>query len=633
VNTIHPPRRSTIHTLKRAVLSVLAVSILSQPLAGMSASELPIQSQSSERASLDPFEWFGDIPDEVDAAAVFNNPAQRFLLNESGRSLRKLLAISGMFSQSEHAWDALASAFETDADETIRALLGKRVVVVWDGIGSSSNSFFGLAKEVDTRWTLVSEVDPAYLREIRSHLKPVRRRIQSGQAVYAIEQGRYEIVLLKETSTEHDASFVILAPRGGAALLDHVLGSFVDAPARANANAGDNADDNDKGKFVHRSLLQDREQLAQSLSDDMGIEADWSMAWAIQLDRVLGGTQAPTPKTSGGKEEPSGPQSNQERSTALLGVMSPSPRGIHIAIATDFKVESADTSAPIGLLSAVGGDALLAIAMAQTPALFANEQGIEINQYFGAHSQSKTDASNPGLDETEQIGFFGGPGIVLVSDVPDNASPQADPDTPQHLVAMSMMVQLPAEQEEDHQDSTPAQRIDRMMQGMLKKINPSQTPQFDGQFPTAIRSHTIDFTNRPDHKETSSNSSAQWPGDQTRISWLASEVAQQATIIASMGPQGVETARQVRWIAEAAKTLDAIPRQQSPEEIITSGYIRPSRLISLIDSSSAIDLAISKLIDRVDWTITRAPFGLRGSSTIAFTDFAAASKLGNDQNK
>ena len=93
----------------------------------------------------------------------------------------------------------------------------------------------GLAMDLDTRWALMCEVEQGYLRRIRTHLKPVKRDILLGRTLYAIEQGRYGIMLLDadaasgETRMKSDAGSTAV---GAAAILGRVASVPSASPSR-----------------------------------------------------------------------------------------------------------------------------------------------------------------------------------------------------------------------------------------------------------------------------------------------------------------------------------------------------------------------------------------------------------------
>ncbi len=571
-------------------------------------SELPCVEPRGVETPANPFLWLADVPVAVDAAAVLNNPAEHFLLNDSGRFIRKLLAIGGLFTHTEHAWDALSKAFDAQTDETIHSLLSKRVVVVWDGIDFSSGSFFQLADAIDTRWTLVCEVDPAYLQRIREHLKPVRRRIEHGHAVYAIEQGRYEIVLLspQDSDREHqgqgdeggggwDGAAIILAPRKGSSLLNHVLASYTIGP--------DALPDQIKAKGGH-SIVHGREELIASIE----VEADWSIAWIAQLDGFLPSQGIPSQGI---------PDQSQEKSAAVVGVISTPERGITLRFATDLEMELTDDNAPAGLLSAVGSDAILAVAMSRTPSVFVTSDLLHMISTF-----------NPVKDQAlpNSIGYPMGPGLMLLSKASRTQSCTNSHSSKVPPIALTMLTQL---ERTDLGDESVSIYVDAVMYDLFMSYGQSDVPDYQGKFPRAARTYTIERYHEQNGEGTF-GSQASWLGDSAKFSWLAGEGTDTPFMIVSLSPRDCETTKELRWIARAAKSLKSIPGQPRVTGVMTTGFFKPAKAIELLNPSSSIDMAISKFVESVEWNIVRIPLGIGGTISVEFSQVGNLSTLGQD---
>ncbi len=571
-------------------------------------SELPCADPPRVEPPENPFLWLTDVPAAVDAAAVLNNPAEHFLLNDSGRFIRKLLAIGGLFTHTEHAWDALSKAFDAQTDETIHSLLSKRVVVVWDGIDSSSGSLFQLADAIDTQWTLVCEVEPAYLQRIREHLKPVRRRIEHGHAVYAIEQGRYEIVLLNPQDNDReyqgqgdeggdgwDGAAIILAPRKGSSLLNYVLASYtIDSDALL---------DQVKAKGGH-SIVHGREELIASI--EMGV--DWSVAWIAQLDRFLPSQGIPSQGI---------PAQRQGESAAVVGVISTPERGISLRFATDLKMDLTNDNAPAGLLSAVGRDAIFAVAMSRTPSVFVK------NDLFHMISTFK-----PTKDQTppNSIRYPMGPGLVLLSKASRTQSYTNSHSTKVPPVALTMLTQLEGA---DLGDESISVYVDTVMYDLFMSYGQSNVPDYQGKFPRAVRTYIIERY-REQNREDTFGSQASWLGDSAKFSWLAGEGTDTPFLIVSLSPRDCEATKELRWIAQAAKSLKSIPGQPRVTGVMTTGFFKPAKAIELLNPSSSIDLAISKFVESVEWNIVRIPLGIGGTISIEFSQGRNLSTLGQD---
>ncbi len=521
-----------------------------------------------------PFELLADVPDSVDAALVLNNPADHILLNDSGKVARKLLAFAGIFTHTEQAWGALAKAFNANTVDTINALLSQRVVVMWDEIAPASGSVMRFAKAIDTQWVLSCEVEPAYLKEIQAQLKPVRRDIEQGHTVYAIEQGRYEIVLVNPPANQSAWATVILAPKAARSLLVDVLAQRTD---------------NSPSIITHRTPLIDSINHAQP---------DWQAAWVVQLDRFVGDDGG------GDGDDDSAPQSP----SAFVGVLSTNPEfGLIATFATDYPINIPNADAPVGLLSAVGEDAILAVALAQTPTLTIDNSGIDYD--FGVQSEPK-----PAENENR---FDGGPGLILLTSISQGDDGQS-PDSP---IALTIMTGLDPELISD--DSL-ALQTDGIIHDLFASMNPTNAPKYQGRFPSAVRTHTLDVPTSSGAKQSTA-----WPGNHPKFSWFASDLPSTPSLITTLGPEHADTAKQVRWIAQAARTLDAIPDHTQCKGTLTEGYFYPARATQLVNTQSALDLALLNMISRIEWEIIRTPVGIAGSTTIKLADLTSFTQLGN----
>lgn len=551
---------------------------------------MPVDFQSSD----DPFIMLADIPATIDAAAVFNNPAERFLLNDSGRKIRELFSFGAMFSNTEHAWDALSKAFNADTDETIKALLSKRVVVLWDEINSSSDSLFKFTNAIDTRWTLVCEVEPQYLQDIRAHLKPVRRRIEHGQAVYAIEKGRYEIALLSKDASNRDSAIIILAPKKGSPLLNHVIASYTSNPSLNTT------------KNTHPSIVHNRDNLIASVDSTA-----WSVAWILQLNRV----KPPQPNL----------HSTSTQSPAIVGIITTPEHGISAHFATDIKTNLPQGDAPEGLLSAVGSDAIMAIATARTPSIFAYDDLIHALSIFKSPQHPA---------EPDSIGYPQGPGLILLSEVSTSRIQSAHPTAKTHPIALTLLTQF----ENTDQSESSAKHVDKIMHNLFESFAQSSSPDYQGRFPNAVRTHTIEQSPIRTDAETpkkypNTKNHKSWLGNFAKFSWLSSDLASNPVMITTLAPDTCDTTNQIRWIAQAAKNLDAIPNQTNNTGVITSGYFKPAQALSFFDTVPTADSGISKLIETIEWNIKRAPSGFAGSISIEFAEISNQAKIGNDHAK
>ena len=550
-----------------------------------------------------PFAMLASIPDHVDAAVVFNNPAEQFLLNDTGRSVRKAMGVTGLFGQTMGAFDALAGAFNADAESTIKGLLSQRTVIIWDEIDQGADSLFNFANTMDTNWVVLSEIDSAYLAKLRTQLKPIKRRLAHGQVVYAIEKGRYELILLE--GAPQRAPMILLAPNKGSALLDQTLSRQLHA-----------AQNQAKQSFVDRH---------QPLIDTLGREhPQWLAAWLIHNDRVLGGMSKQSPAQTQTQTKPT---LHPEHSSATVGVLTLDGPQAVISLASDIQIPHAMGDAPVGLLSAAGDDAILAVALGKTPSLVIERGLMSAFFEFGADDQSQANSPTSGTQA----------GLVMLTDNQDHTQhSDAHGST-----ALTVLVEVDhtAEHQEQAQAQTKAQaqdtlpaRVDDFVHGLLMPDDPAQSPDYQGRFPSAVRTHHF-ASSAPEDADPAGTKSGEssrsaWPGGHPKFSWISARHRSKDAMIASIGPSTVDTAERVKWMKRAIESFDAIPDRTERTGVISSGYFYPSRASDLLSSGSGLDLAISKLFKRVEWDITRMQAGVRGTVRIEFTRFEHLSNLG-----
>lgn len=581
----------------------------------------PAQETDDQAARvIEPFEYLIDVPGGVDAAIVMNDPAAHLLLSDSGRTVRRLLSMSGIISHTEQAWEGFAKALGAGTDETIKSLLGSRVVVMWDEIDFSSGSVLGLAEAIDTHWVILCEVERGYLDEIRAHLKPIRRDISYGHTVYAIEMGRYEIVLLNTTYGGHggERSRVLLAPRDGRGLLEEVLEQI-----ELNQSAADTLRATGQEKRVvlgEGSILVGKEELVASAQQDA---SGWQAAWALNLDGFVNAQKSEAASELG---------SDSQESSALVGLVIGNVEGMVTRFASDLDLGLAQQRAPVGLLSAVGDDAILAIAMGQTPSLFVDTDIVEFVYSLQQVDQAPAGSQEQALPSGRE--YVGGPGLVLVSRVVseegDSGRGEESGDDVEPIV-LTVMTGLEAD---SIGDRSVAEHVDGLMHGLFSAIEPMSAPDHQGRFPDAIRTHVLDRDGLGSSRgQTDQSDSVSWPGEYARFSWIASDLPGMPSVITVLGSEHTDTAKQARWIAQAASDLCSISDEDAPTGVISSGYFWPGKAAGLLESGSPIDLVISGLFERVEWVVRQSPIGIEGTLEIRMTDSGHQSLLGNIEKK
>ncbi len=585
-----------------------------------------------------PFDWLESVPHQVDAAAVLNNPAENILLNDSGRSIRKILALAGVFTQTENAWETLAREFGQDTDQTIRQLLGRRVVVLWDSnnttTSSSPLSTAGFIQAIDTNWAIICEVEQSYLKEIQKHLTPVKRRLERGHTVYAIEKGRFEIVLLAEDPSTHRGARVLLAPKKGTKLLDRVIESMTKESVHNHTTRTPRKENHrtPSADHSHQSILSCREELIAQVSTK---DIPWSVAWVAQLDRFAHLSNQQSTDTNSKYNNKYNNQSNGQQNstcralpTSVVGVMHFDDTGFDIQFSSDIALNLPQQDAPVELLSAAGSDAILAAAVAQTPDIFVEQRSIH-TMYQGVFDHPTKPADTQPADS----GFPKGPGFIMLANHEQGKACVSQSD-----LAMTVYAEFHDRDLEQNQNHPAlAARVDQLIQNLYSSYDPISAPRYQGRFPQAIRTHTIESV-------SSDQAITAWPGQQARLSWIARDASEHPALIASITPQSSDSGAQVQWISRALRNLDSIEEQVkdvglTPQQgVITKGYFRPALAISLLNTQDPIDLSISKLIGRIQWEISRAQAraqagaqsGVQGQLRLDFLDLNNRSILGFD---
>jgi hypothetical protein len=204
---------------------------LTPPTAAPQAAASPPPPAAS-LASDDPWALLAALPTGVDAAAVLDRPGERLWSDPAGVAFRAALSGTGLFAQTERAWNGLAAALGYTGDQAAAALLGRKVLIAWDGLARDDGTgAFGAAGRADTRWAVVAQIDPETARSLRATLNAAPRRIHQGRVIYSVDAGRTAMAVIDDGMQTR----VVFAPNGASSLLDSLLAP---APADASALAG-----------------------------------------------------------------------------------------------------------------------------------------------------------------------------------------------------------------------------------------------------------------------------------------------------------------------------------------------------------------------------------------------------------
>ncbi|MCA9303167.1 MAG: hypothetical protein KC996_03500 [Phycisphaerales bacterium] len=500
------------------------------------------------RADESPWETISAYPDDVDAVIVLDNPAERVLLGERGVVARGKLAAMGMFTETERAWAALAESFQMTPDEGIRALLSRRVVVLWDRMGDAAANPLMLLAAADDRWVLSAEVDDSFVRRVRKQLKPIPRRIHQGRPVYSIEQGRFQLVIVEGVGAQ--ATRIILSPRGGVGLLDRVLDSIAAfEPAKAST----------LGK--HASKITGR------------VDPGWVGAGVLVIDRF-----APSTEAQGSEDHP-----------VLSLVIRTEGDDWTLAVASDLDLELPEHGAPVAIFEAVGGDALFAMANTAAVDFEASPGSFGLSLHAGASD--------------------GGGSLVVVSRDADEQGTGIQSLVTTVLTGISGDDELRG-----------AAGVDQRMEMLFQDPESGLAPEYGGRFPNAIRTQA---------RATKGGTPGQWMGDSVQCSWVSRNGAHAGQMIFAIGTRGANTSGRVRWIREAADTVDAIEQFNDRSTVISRGVLRPSGVAPLLfGGRGGVLSGLLDSVERASWELRRASFGVHGTAQIRWNSNPPRGQLG-----
>lgn len=169
---------------------------------------------------------FGDVDAEL--MVQFDNLASR-LRTPAGESLRRMLAELGVFERTGRAWEGLSGTLGLDPESAIDRLLGGRVLLIADGLGKA-----------EARWACVMSVDAEMGRLLPRRLKASPRESLNGRTVYAMEDGRFRVMLV-ESRGGSGVRALAIAQAGAEAMLraGSELGARWEAGVHEVAPVGD----------------------------------------------------------------------------------------------------------------------------------------------------------------------------------------------------------------------------------------------------------------------------------------------------------------------------------------------------------------------------------------------------------
>jgi len=504
-----------------------------------------------------PWGELDSYPADIDLIAVLENPAEH-LLSDAGVSSRSFLASMGVFGKTRHAWGALGALFETDADGVIEEFFSGRVVVCVDSIFEHSDNPLSLMLSADSNWVMMAEVDDASVGVLRKKLKPVARELVGGVAVYGIEQGRYAMVIL---SKKNGHSRVMLSPKAGRGLLERVLVSI--------------------GK-EHR----DEQPISPAWDHDQG----WMVAVRVRLDPTLGSVWG---------IEGIG---RTEASTHVRMFAGTTADGFEISLALPMQDELRAGRAPVGLLSGLGDDIVLAMAASSVMQLELDQDAglsIKIREDDG---KLKQEGSQSAVRNASVLRPNGSVFVFTRADAGNLGGVE-----PLGMTVLSVF----DDREVD------AEMMDGLIEPMLlnetsgfRVLGANGARMYSGMFPSAIRSHTV----------------IDAEDDLARVSWKTTQRSSSSDLIFCLGGDSVETGERVRELDHVVSAMDAIGAMDdgmdggegAGSSVLLCGFLRVDALIeSMLETQNLISKEMLSVFDRVDWQVVQDGGVMRGNVVFA----------------
>lgn len=161
-------------------------------------------------------------PEAADIVIVIDGVAE-IAQTPRGRGAVAILQELGLFADTAIAWSELATTLGMRPDEAIRAVAGRRVMIV----------VTTQTPQKPTSWALLTHVESRTERLIRERLKPVPRRIANGQPVLMLENGRFLMATRapKGARDKSQDAALLIAPAHASELFDATLPLLSERPA------------------------------------------------------------------------------------------------------------------------------------------------------------------------------------------------------------------------------------------------------------------------------------------------------------------------------------------------------------------------------------------------------------------
>jgi len=159
----------------------------------------------------------GELPGSVSIALEIRD-GEAIGATPAGMAIGRLLSEQDFMRQTADAWRELAGELDLDEDEAYVALLGGHVLFASDAAALEPD-------KAGASWAVLATIDPSTQKRLKSRLKPAPRKLRSGRAIYALEQGRFVLTMSLERDNqrvERNAT-ILMAPARAEPLFDAML--------------------------------------------------------------------------------------------------------------------------------------------------------------------------------------------------------------------------------------------------------------------------------------------------------------------------------------------------------------------------------------------------------------------------
>jgi hypothetical protein len=201
----------------KMVRSILVGSVCALHVAALAQKSAMMQPEGSGSQICPPClhdQALSSLPATVEMVFAVNNAAKQ-RSSPAGQALVGMLEVSGTWTETMRAWEALARALDWTPERTFDELLGRRISLVARGLDAPGGP----------EWAVLSAVSESAERRLRDRLRAAPRGAVVGLSVLSIEDGSFQFVVapcFDAAARGETGSVILLAPRRCEALLDEL---------------------------------------------------------------------------------------------------------------------------------------------------------------------------------------------------------------------------------------------------------------------------------------------------------------------------------------------------------------------------------------------------------------------------